>query len=145
MALRSIDDITASWAVLQTYWYYLPGTRQAYFGATVEAGLRAGRAPKKPEPIRTIVAPSCTATSRSSVMPIEHWPRDKSSTTARNRATPGRAASDPALEPTAMRPATDSPASWQWATSVAVFSGRQPPLVRSPVTLTCTMTAAPGA
>src|SRR5437879_4666528 len=46
--------------------------RRPWRDANVEAGLcRHGRSPKSARPIRTSVAPSSTATSKSSVMPME--------------------------------------------------------------------------
>ena len=60
--------------------------------------------------MRTSVAPSATATSRSSLIPIEHTDRPRRSTIARTVPNPGRAASGPpCVGPTVISPATSRP------------------------------------
>src|SRR3954447_10131729 len=72
------------------------------FGAT-------GRAPNSPRPTRTIVGPSSTATSRSSLIPMERSARPSWSAIAATWRKPGRASSGGPAGPTAMRPRTSRP------------------------------------
>src|SRR5205807_5318711 len=51
-----------------------------------------GRSPNRPRPMRSMVLPSCTATSRSSVIPIDLTGRASRSARATRARKPGRAA-----------------------------------------------------
>src|SRR5437879_5719469 len=105
----------------------------------------AGRGPKSARPIRTIVAPSSTATSRSSDIPMERSSRPTSSASAATRRKPRRASSGGPAGPTAMRPRTSRPAARSCSTRPGTSGGGHPPFWGSPVTSTWTSTAAPGA
>ena len=108
---------------------------------------RDGRGPNSAVPTRTMVAPSATATSRSSVMPIDRSARPRSSRQAgAARRERGAGPVGVARRGDAIRPRTSSPRSPQRrSTRSAACVGRAAALLGSPVTFTCTSTAAPGA
>ena len=88
--------------------------------------------PNRTLPSRTRVDPSCTATTKSSLMPIEQADRPSRSHSPRTTRKPGRAASGPpSVGPTVIRPSTTRPADTALVTSDSASSGAQPPLVGS--------------
>ena len=107
---------------------------------------RVGRGPNRAVPRRTRVVPSSTATSRSSVIPIEHVARPSSSTSGRTAGTPagpprpalGRPDRHQPVDRRARRP-------WPLDTRRRTSSVGSRPCSASPVALTWTSTVAPGA
>ena len=104
-----------------------------------------GRGPKIAPPTRTIVAPSAIASSKSPLIPIEQTPSPRSSVMLPEPGEdgPGIAGGGrhrhQALDAAARAPGTPRRA------RVASRPVRSRPFAASPVTLTCTSTAAPGA
>src|SRR5438270_2889191 len=105
----------------------------------------SGRGPKSPRPILSIVVPSCTATSRSSVMPIERTGRARRSARATRDLNPGLAVSGGPVGPIAIRPRTSRPRRPRSSTSAGISRSAAPCFWGSPLMFTCTRTAAPGA
>ena len=103
-----------------------------------------GRSPKRARPILTMVEPADTATSRSSVMPME---RSRSPRSSASRATDSKvtAALERSGAATVMRPLTSSPSPRRFATRPGTSADGQPFRPGRPVVSTSTMTAAPGA
>src|SRR5579884_168054 len=104
-----------------------------------------GRGPNNARPSLTMVAPSATATSRSSVIPIETSSNPRRRASPASHRKPSRELSGGPGTPTAMRPSTRFPASRSPVTRSSTSPGGQPPRSGPPASLTSTSMAAAGA
>src|SRR5207244_9782134 len=85
-----------------------------------------GRGPNSAVPSRTIVAPSATATSRSSLIPKETSGSPSAAASAASRRKPGRADAGSPPAPTAITPRTSSPRARRPSASAGASSQPQP-------------------